>query len=161
MRRGADVHFSFVPIAYRLDKYLGLSVVVWDGAVTGDEAEDHVRSLLADPDWPVGPIHLLDTTTATSIPNVASTKLVEMLVDIAEARRIRFALVATDGFREAARFQRAASASGVSQVMAFADLSSACVWLGVDLAVVRTMLGRLRRELRDAGGTAPPSVCDA
>lgn len=71
-------------IGYRLDTTLGLTVVVWDGAVTGDEAEDHVRRLRADPGWPPGPKHLLDTTTAVLIPNVANTKLVEMLVDAAD-----------------------------------------------------------------------------
>ena len=39
-------------IGYRIDKTLGLTVVVWDGAVTGDEAEDHVRRLADAVTWP-------------------------------------------------------------------------------------------------------------
>jgi len=137
-----------VAIGYRIDKTLGLTVVVWDGAVTGDEAEDHVRRLVADPDWPPGPHHLLDTTTAISIPNVANTKLVEMLVDAADARRVRFALVATEGFSEATRFQRAALAGGVLHVVVFGDVVTACTWLGTDRTKVRSALGVVRRELR-------------
>ena len=137
-----------MPIGYRLDKTLGLTAVVWDGAVTGDEAEGHVRRLVADPDWPPGLSHVLDTTTALSIPNVANTKLVEMLVDAAYGRRIRFALVAMAGFPEAARFQRAVLAGGVMDVLVFGDLLTACTWLGSDLAAVRTTLGTLRRDLR-------------
>ena len=137
-----------VAIGYRLDTTLGLTVVVWDGAVTGDEAEDHVRRLVVDPDWPPGPNHLLDSTTAASIPNVANTKLVEMLVEAVDGRRVRFALVATSGFPEAARFQRAALAGGVLDVLVFGDLLTACTWLGTDLMNVRSTLGSLRRELR-------------
>jgi hypothetical protein len=137
-----------VAIGYRLDKTLGLTVVVWDGAVTGDDAEDHVRRLVDDPDWPPGPNHLLDTTTAASIPNVANTKLVEMLVDAAHGRAVRFALVASDGFSEATRFQRAALAGGVLHVVVFGDVATACTWLGTDRTKVRSALGTLRRELR-------------
>jgi hypothetical protein len=137
-----------VAIGYRLEKMLGLTVVVWDGAVTGDDAEDHVRSLVADPAWPPGPNHLLDTTTAVSIPNVANTKLVEMLVDAADGRNVRFAIVATEASSEAARFQRAALAGGVLHVVVFGDIVTACTWLGTDRTRVRWALGVLRRQLR-------------
>ena len=135
-------------IGYRIDEALGLTVVVWDGAVTGDEAEDHVRSLRAEPDWPPGRLHLLDATSVTSVPRVRDTKLVEMLGDIAEWRRIRFAVVATDAFEEATSFQQAAAALGVSHVIVFNELTTACGWLGVELASIRVILGELRRELR-------------
>lgn len=83
-----------VAIAYRIYKTLGLTLVVWDGNVTGDEAEDQVRTLREDPDWPPGPLHLLDVTSVTEPPIVANTKLVEMLAELADAHQIRFVLVA-------------------------------------------------------------------
>jgi len=122
--------------------------VVWDGAVTGDEAEDHVRGLLADPDWPPGPKHLVDTTTTTAIPNIANTKLVELLVQATTMHHIRFAIIADIHFVEASRFQRAAKVSGVSEVLVFNDLTTACTWVRADLAAVRTILGDLRHRLR-------------
>ena len=142
-------------IAYRIDKTLGLTVVVWDGAVTGADAEDQVRTLQADPDWPPGPLHLLDTTSATSVPSVQDTKLVEMLLEIAHAQQIRFALVAGNMFEEATKFQEAASAVGLSRVIVFNDLTTACTWLGADAGTTRAALGELRRDLR-AGTAAPP-----
>ena len=138
-----------MPIAYRLNGQLGLSVVVWDGVITGDAAEDHVRSMRTDPEWPPGPRHLLDATTATSVPTVANTKLVEMAAEAADTNRIRFAVV-TNRFADiAAVFQRRASAEGVEDVAVFADISAASAWLGVDLPSVRKTLGHVRRELRD------------
>ena len=136
-------------IGYRIYKTLGLTLVVWDGDITGDEAEDQIRTLRADPDWPPGPLHLLDTTTATSAPRVANTKLVEMLTEIAEKKVIRFAVIANgDATGEAAGFQSEATTAGVSQVIVFNDVSAACSWLGIDLPATRATLADLRRELR-------------
>jgi hypothetical protein len=119
--------------------------------VSGDEAEDQVRKLKSDPDWPPGPLHLLDTTTVTSAPLVANTKLVEMLNEIAESRLIRFAVIASgDSANEAVKFQAEVTALGVSQVIVFNDVSAACSWLGIDLPATRATLADLRRELREA-----------
>ena len=148
---GRAVDFPVVPIGYRLDKTLGLTLVVWDGTVTGDDAEEHVRRMMFnDPDWPPGPKHLVDLTTATSVPIVANTKLVEMLAEIAEARRIRFALVAGGAFDEGKRFQEAASGIGVTQVIVFNFVTIASTWLGVDPTAAQSALNELRRELRAA-----------
>jgi hypothetical protein len=138
-----------VTIGYRIYKTLGLTLVVWDGDISGDEAEDQVRTLRADPDWPPGPLHLLDTTTVTSAPLVANTKLAEMLNEIAESKLIRFAVIASgDNAAQATQFQAEATTLGVSQVIIFNDISAACSWLGIDLAATRTTLADLRRELR-------------
>ena len=135
-------------IAYRIYKTLGLTLVVWDGNVTGDEAEDQVRTLREDPDWPPGPLHLLDVTSVTEPPIVANTKLVEMLAELADAHQIRFALVATGASDEGARFQNAATAAGVSRVIVFSDLAPACSWLEIDLSATTSILDTLRRQLR-------------
>lgn len=141
-------YVQVVTIGYRIYKTLGLTLVVWDGRITGDEAEDHVRALRADPDWPPGPLHLLDTTSVASAPIVANTKLVEMLDEIAEARLIRFAVVARGALAEATQFQTEATAVGVSRVVVFSDLAAACSWLDIDLPATRTTLDDLRGELR-------------
>jgi len=141
-----------VAIAYRLDHALGLTLVVWDGVVTGYDAEEQARRLRADPDWPPGSLHVLDVTSVSSVPTVADTKLVEMLAEMAETRQIRFAVIASDAFAEATRFQEAASAVGVSRVIVFNELSTACTWLGVDLTATRAALSALRNELRERRG---------
>jgi len=137
-----------VPIAYRIHKSLGLTVVVWDGVVTGDDAEDHARRLFADPDWPPGPRHLLDATTATSVPVTADTTLVDLVADVAETRLIRFALVENTGFAEATKFEEAASARGITHIIVFNDVSTACGWLDIDVAAARSVIDELRRGLR-------------
>ncbi len=136
-------------IGYRIYKTLGLTLVVWDGDISGDEAEDHVRRLRDDADWPPGPLHLLDTTSVTSAPMVANTKLLEMLNEIAESKQIRFAVVTSGSAREqAAKFQTETTALGITQVIVFNDLSAACSWIGIDFAAARSTLEDLRRELR-------------
>ena len=148
--------FPAVGIGYRIYKTLGLTLVVWDGEVSGDEAEDQVRKLKLDPDWPPGPLHLLDTTTVTSAPLVANTKLVEMLNEIAESRLIRFAVIASgDSANEAVKFQAEVTVLGVSQVIVFNDVSAACSWLGIDLPATRATLADLRRELRRGRRVSP------
>ena len=135
-------------IGYRLDRSRGLTLVVWDGAITGDDAEDHVRSLFDDPEWPPGPLHLLDATSAASVPIVANTKLVDLAVNAAETRRVRFALVQHMGFDEATYFEREASSRGLSQVIVFNDISTACTWLGLDVGPIRATVTEMRREIR-------------
>ena len=114
-QRKRGIACSTVPIGYHLERSLGLTLVVWDGVVTGADAEDHVRELQADPEWPPGTRHLLDSTSATSVPAIANTKLVELAVDAAAAHHIRFALVADRAFEEATKFQRSASPKGLSR----------------------------------------------
>ena len=121
--------------------------------VTGTEAEDHVRRLFDDPNWPPGPLHLLDATTVTSAPTVANTKLVDLAVNAAETRRIRFALVQHMGFDEATYFEREASEHGLSQVIVFNDLSTACTWLGLEVGRTRTVVADIRREIREPDAT--------
>jgi len=144
-----------VAIGYRLDKPLGLTLVVWDGDITGEEAEGHARRLLADPEWPPGPLHLLDATSATSVPITADTKLVDIVAGAAKTRQIRFALVEHHGFTQAVNFERAASDRGVSRVIVFNALIGACGWLGLDLAVIGPIIDELRRDLRAAHGPRP------
>ena len=147
-RAVANRYVPRVTIGYRIYKSLGLSLVVWDGTISGDEAEDQVRRLRDDPDWPPGPLHLLDTTSVTSAPNVANTKLVELLCEIAEDKVIRFAVVASGALAEATKFQTEATAAGVSQVVVFSDLSAACSWLDIDFDATRSTLADLRSTLR-------------
>ena len=40
-------------IVYRIDRAQGITIVLWDGAVTADEYLAHVRRLLSDADWPL------------------------------------------------------------------------------------------------------------
>jgi hypothetical protein len=55
--------------------------------------EDHVGNMRADPAWPPGPCHLLDTTTATAVTNIANTKLVEVAAEAAATNRRRYVVV--------------------------------------------------------------------
>jgi hypothetical protein len=140
-----------VAIEYRLDRTLGLTLVVWDGVVTGHDAEEQVRRLRADPEWPPGRLHLLDLTSVSTVPTVGETRLVEMLAEMAEMRQIRFAVIAGDAFAEATRFQEAASGVGVTHVIVFNELATACAWLGIDFGETRTALHGLRNGLRRNG----------
>ena len=135
-------------IAYRLDQTQGLTIVVWDGTVTEGDVEEQVRRLAADPDWPPGLRQLSDMTSATSVPDVANTNIIEMIAEMPEARPIRFAFVAREGFAAVRRYERAVETVGVTRVIVFNDLPTACTWLGVDEVATRATIDALRQELR-------------
>ena len=63
----------------------------------------------------------------------------ERLGEIAEARDIRFAVLASDAIAEATKFQTEATAAGVAQVVVFSDLVAACSWLDIDLPATRAL----------------------
>ena len=134
-------------IGYRLDKALGLTLVVWHGAVTASDAEDHVRGLFDDPEWPPGPRHLLDATSVTAVPIIANTKLVDLAVNAVEAKRVRFAVVQNMATDDASFFEREATERGLSQVIVFGGLANVCAWLGLNLAATQASVDDLRRSL--------------
>ncbi len=131
-------------VGHRIDPSIGLTCVVWDGRVSAEEAEAHLLRIARDLDWPPGPLHLTDLTTAIEVapPNA------ELIATLVEGHPpFRMAIAARPGFQTAGRFARAAAASGTT-VAVFRSVDAACVWLGVDAGAVLTMVRELRDELR-------------
>jgi hypothetical protein len=139
-------------IAYCCDKDIGITVTVWDGVVTPEEWRAHIRRQDADPDWPTGPAFLGQLTTARGLSAFDASVVDEMRAlyrDRAkQLARIRSAVVSDRAFGASGQLEQAvAETSGVRNIM-FNDVATACMWLGVDVSAVQTIIDRLRASLR-------------
>ncbi len=140
-----------MPIAYRCDADLGITISVWEGAVTVEEWRDLVRRQLADPDWPCGRLSLADATTAGNTAAISDEEICEVAAMYRTQQTriagIKAARVSPHETRGALTFQRAMGPSGPTTLV-FDDLEAACAWLGVSVDDVRPTLEELREELR-------------
>jgi hypothetical protein len=132
------------------DPSRGLDVTVAAGTITRDDMMEHVRGQVADPQWPAGPLSLADF------------RLVEVLdltlEDISDAARLyapkvhhlanhKTAYLRSPAFRGAVVLERAFSRHYGMGPVEFADVESACRWLGIDAAIAERVIEDLRREL--------------
>jgi hypothetical protein len=135
-------------IAYRLDQALRLTIVVWDGAVTAAEWRAHVEAILADADWPPGPLSVTDVTRvdASAITDADHAEIVAMYGPHASKLvGMRSAVIASREFEASARFGRRIESSGLN-VIVFNQLTVACIWLGLDIFKIQPILEELRQD---------------
>ena len=132
-------------IAYRIDKNLGCTVVVWDGSITAEQHTEHVQRLAADMDWPPG-THLTDLTTVTDV-TLPDPSLVELLIEGTGMRElVEKAIVVRPEFLRGSCIERSGQSRG-GVPMPFSDLDRACEHLNLDKVSVRTTIDELREEL--------------
>lgn len=139
-----------MPIGYRIDTSQGLTIGVWHGALSADDIAVATEELFADPDWPpVGRKHLTDLTTLGATPDLEGLALMHKASGLASG--VRLAVVASEHFDEARKYEQAVSAAGLT-VIVFTHVHSACAWLGVDYESAQVAIGEVRRALRDRPG---------
>ena len=137
-----------MPIVYRADKALGCTIAIWDGDLTGDEMREQLVRLASDPDWPLGPSHLIDATTIGNV-SLPDPELVELLYEGTRlVRKSRIAVLLSADFFDADRplYENAASEFDAAT---FNDLDSACAYLGLDATEVQLSVEQLRAELAE------------
>ena len=140
-------------IAYR--NSAELSVAVWAGVISDEETEGHLAALAADPAWAKQGRVLTDLTGLTeesrpSDERIAYTAEVFRSRIGQRARGVQWAMVADLTFEEATRFGEAL-AEEAPRLIVFNDYTSACTWLGVDIAETEALLGDLRHEAERNG----------
>jgi hypothetical protein len=146
-------------VGYRLDQALGLSLVVFDGKVTGDEWRAMVLEVFADPCWPPGRLNLTDLRTADASALTVADRAEIFAINGLHADklvRMKSAAIGSAHFEAARRFGREDRSSGL-RLIAFDDLPPACIWLGVDVDKVGSMIEQLRRHLREPTSLADPA----
>lgn len=133
-------------IAERVDRELGLTIVVWHGRVTPQDTVDHLVRLAANRYWPPGRSSLTDLRTATEI-SLPDRELVEILLEDTDlldvsnkAVLVRPEVVWKTGV------QRAAAKHGMDATP-FTELHDACAHLGVDPKPVGVALDDLRAAI--------------
>ena len=152
-------------IAYRLEKQLSLMTTVWDGAISADAWQQHLREMLDDPDWPSVTRNLTDLRSAdlSAISDANRVEAVAMYGPHAHhVRGKKSAVVAGDNFDRARSFESHNEPAGL-RLIVFNDLFNACTWLGIDTSTALDTLEALRTEARDGRAPSPDrgSVLDA
>jgi hypothetical protein len=152
-------------IAYRLEKPLSLMTTVWDGTITADDWQEHLRETFDDPDWPAVSRNLTDLRSAdlSAITDAHRVEAVSLYEPHGHhVRGKKSAVVAGDNFDRARRFESHNEPAGL-RLIVFNDLFNACTWLGIDTSAAMDTLEELRTEVRDgrSPGPDPGSVLDA
>ena len=145
-------------IAYRIDKTIGITTIVWDGLVTADDWRAHLLELFADPDWPPGLLSLTDLRSA-DVSTITSDDQADVLTmygpRIDDVRGTKSAAVAGDNFEVSSEFESRKEPTGL-RLIVFNDLLNACIWLGIDEAAAQATIDELRRALREVSGQGQP-----
>jgi hypothetical protein len=139
-------------IVYRIDKTIGATFVVWDGAVTDEEFLSHTSRMASDPGWPPPQkMHLVDLTSLTSTDGVSVQALEEGAAAWGKlgvrVAGLRAAVVANDAFDKSRVFEALVARYGVN-VIVFNSLHTASIWLGIDAEKAESALNALRDEAR-------------
>lgn len=139
-------------MAYRIDKEIGATLVVWSGVVTADEFLAHVRRLSADPDWPPpGRLHLADLRMASLDASLDESTIEKAANLYAQHRQkienMKVAVVAGEAFKQAVVFERVLERHGAT-VIVFNFLDTARKWLNIGEEDVERTLEQLRAQSR-------------
>jgi hypothetical protein len=119
---------------------------VWDGDIDEEEVRAHLVRIAEDPDWPPGPLNLVDLSTMGTV-TIPDPELVAILregtileTELKTALVVRPNLLATD----APNYDESARVTGVTT---FTDLRSASEHLALPPQFTRDVLDRLRQSL--------------
>ena len=137
-------------IRYRADSEKQIIFVVWDGVVTADVWFEHIERLIADPLWPSIFAMLVDLRTVTDISSIEEAEIEHAValfstVPIPLSKK-RVGVVASGAFWKSHRFRHLISRFGAS-IIVFNDLSTACLYLGINAAEALKALQQLRANV--------------
>jgi hypothetical protein len=141
-----------MPIAFRTDGPGGVSVDVWVDTITEEQAAQHVAELASRPEWGARRRILTDLSSMAS-SSIPTRKQIAELARVfqqqlgARADSAKWAVVADHAFREAAEFGDEVRGNR-GLLIAFFDLASACLWLGLEEQPVRDLIAELGTEAR-------------
>ncbi len=138
-------------VAYRCDRNLRCTFIVWDGDVTPEEWGNELDHITVDPTCPHGPLVLADLSSAGGAPSITTDVVDEMarrwVAYAAELGTMQWAIIPDGAWDKARRFECDVEGSNI-RPMVFNEAWSACGWLGLDTETVRAILSELRATLR-------------
>ena len=137
-------------ITYRADSEKQIIFVVWDGVVTADEWFEHIQRLIADPAWPSISSMLADLHSATDISSIEEAEIEHAVALFSSVpyplSKKKVGIVAGNAFWKSRRFGHLISRFGPS-VIVFNDLSTACVYLGINSTEALKAIQQLRADM--------------
>ena len=148
-------------IGYRCDQASDLALAVWHGPVSAAEWNDQVCSLVAELDERPTRRFLTDLRAAGDVSAITDehiSEIAELFATGVRGTKAKVAVVASELFEAAERFEREPALAGAVTTIVFSHLGTACAWLGVDTDLVHRRITELRREIieRNAGFASEP-----
>jgi hypothetical protein len=145
-----------VGVLHLIAKDEGIALDAWDGIVTADDYLASWHDLTQHADWPPRRrLHLGDLRRASPDPALDPSALRAVATMYGQYRddfaQVRSAIVADEAFAQAFSFQTLMAAN-ISMVV-FNELSTACVWLGMDVGWAGQVLEQLQAQLRSRSTT--------
>jgi hypothetical protein len=138
-------------INYLCKPQLRLAVVVWDGVITLEDWRAHLHRMLSDPEYAPMQSQLTDLRFSSISGKISDIKIQDMINSMAALRRNislkKLAMVAGSEWNKPRLAALALKPFFVNSIV-FNDLSTACVWLGVDAAEVGRDIQDLRLSLQ-------------
>ncbi len=141
-------------IAERVERDLGLTVTLWDGAVTYDDTVQHLVRLAEHRHFPPGRLHLTDIRTATTV-TLPDAELLEILFEDTGLRHqdlTKVVIVPPSSLRRGGVKDEAVKLGFDAAV--FADVGRGAAHLGIDPDIVHVILRDLRADIARSAGTA-------
>ena len=139
-------------ITYYCDTARKITYTLWDGEVDPGQWIAHVHTALEDPAWSASHIWINDLVTVSegsSIDMSTITQAVALYIKREkELRNGRIAIIANGNYEKASKFSAYMNKIHVG-VNVFANLPVACTYLGLNLADVSQVFGRLRADLHE------------
>ena len=138
-------------IKYCADVEKQIIFVMWDGTVSADAWFEHIERLIADPLWPSISIMLIDLHTARDLTSIQEAEIEHAValfstVPIPLSKK-RVGIVAGNAFWKSRRFGELIAPFGPS-VIVFNDISTACVYLGIDTTEALKSIQSLRADMK-------------
>ena len=142
-----------MPITYHCDTTTHVTVSLWRGRVPLEDITSHLDVLASDPDFVSSRVLLTDLRDIASnerptLEQVerAAQEFLRRFGDTMTA--LKWGIVARHAFLEASAFEERIR-EHVARALAFNDLGTACVWLGVDPTQIEKTIDELRDGAAD------------
>ncbi len=137
-------------IVYSLDKYKGITFVLWRGHVTAYDFLDHIKRLTSDPFWPLARhMHIADLRNADVDKSIDEATMREGADYYGEylhrIATLKAAIITTKELERARFFAQFVSHYG-PVVKVFETMEEAIKWLSIDPKDVELAFIQLRAE---------------
>jgi len=148
-----------MPIVSRCDPELRIVVDVYHGDVTVHEMHHHVSALLSDSTWLRTTRSLSDMSAARLTPFSDDERAAMLSLFQTRSLRLTGRQIAIIGgatsVSTARDVERRAIDNLGARAILFNDLTTACLWLGVDEMKINTTIGQLRESILTNGAEDP------
>jgi len=128
-----------------------IAIIVWDGLVTLDQWRNHVDKMFADPAYVSLKLQLSDLRFSIFDGSITDEKIREVVDHIGTRQKMfslsKLAMVAGTDWAKTKLAESLIQMLSITPIV-FADLHTACRWLGLDVVNIGRDIQQIRVQLR-------------